>query len=75
MNKLCEVIDKSRIIDLRKSIEKRLKEFAHFEKYLMKLKFLFPHVCKILAGKNENCYRLSASSFMYRMSFLQVNII
>ena len=73
MNKLCEVIDESRIIDLQKSIEKRLKEFEHFEEYTMKLKYFLSHIRKILAGKNENSYQMSASIFMY--VFLQVNII
>ncbi|XP_019850404.1 PREDICTED: E3 ubiquitin-protein ligase rnf213-alpha-like [Amphimedon queenslandica] len=51
MNKLCEVIDESRIIDLQKSIEKRLKEFEHFEEYTMKLKYFLSHICNILTGQ------------------------
>ena len=71
MNKLCKVIDESQVVDLQKNIEKRLKEFEHFEVYTMKLKHFLSHIRKVLVGKNGNCSCLPAFLFMS----LQVSLI
>ena len=52
MNKLCEVTSKSELSELQKSMEKRLKEFEHFEVYKTKLEYLLSHIGKILTGKD-----------------------
>ena len=52
MNKLCEVTNKSQLAELQNSMEKRLKEFKHFEAYKMKLEHLLSHIGKVLIGKS-----------------------
>ena len=59
MNKLCEVTSKSVLAELQKSMEKRLKEFKHFETYKMKLEYLLSRIGKILNGKDA-CNSISS---------------
>ena len=49
MNELCEVTNKSQLAE---SMEKRLKEFKHFEAYKMKLEHLLSRIGKVLNGKS-----------------------
>ena len=49
MNKLCEV---TQLAELQNSMEKRLKEFKHFEAYKMKLEHLLSRIGKVLIGKS-----------------------
>ena len=50
MNKLCDVISKTRSTELIISMAQRLKEFKHFDSYKVKLEYLLSHIGKRLIG-------------------------